>query len=337
MNKCGGCKKFVARADIIKCTKCTKCATVYHPYCVKEGQQDPATWVCPSCASKHPAPTLTAEVPAADRMSCQEPEVVAPDDQLNSTANDTTEEFKVELGLEIRLFRQELTAAREEIKVFRSEVQELKNSFLATDQRLNALDSRVDQLEQRLTDGTGSRLESIIAELRLELNEKDQEMLENDVEVSNLPEESGENPMHLILSVANKLGVSLRESDVVSAERVGARNRWSRAPGEGGEGAGAGGGPAEATSGATYAPRAQGRPDDRGAHPSRSHFGRPRPVLRAAPHLHQRTVDKKQSVLISASTGGRAKPVLEIHLDQKRPYIRAKVPGLAPSMDTHRG
>ncbi|KAG7304915.1 hypothetical protein JYU34_010314 [Plutella xylostella] len=240
MNKCGGCKKFVARADITKCTKCTKCATVYHPYCVKEGQQDPATWVCPPCASKHPAPTLTAEVPAADRMSCQElPEVVAPDDQLNSTANDTTEEFKVELGLEIRLFRQELTAAREEIKVFRSEVQELKNSFLATDQRLNALDSRVDQLEQRLTDGTGSRLESIIAELRLELNEKDQEMLENDVEVSNLSEESGENPMHLILSVANKLGVSLRESDVVSAERVGARNRWSRAPGEGGEGAGA--------------------------------------------------------------------------------------------------
>ncbi|CAG9133842.1 unnamed protein product [Plutella xylostella] len=60
--------------------------------------------------------------------------------------------------------------------------------------------------------------------------------------MTNLPEENGENPMHLILSVASKLGVDLHESDVVSAERVGARNRRSRAPGDSGEGAGAGAG-----------------------------------------------------------------------------------------------
>ncbi|CAG9118478.1 unnamed protein product [Plutella xylostella] len=69
----------------------------------------------------------------------------------------------------------------------------------------------------------------------------DEELLGNDVEVSNLPEENGENATHMIMAVATKLGVTLRESDIVSAERVGARRR---APGEGGDaGAGAAGRP----------------------------------------------------------------------------------------------
>ncbi|CAG9138017.1 unnamed protein product [Plutella xylostella] len=246
MTKCGGCSKHIPRGDVTKCAKCSKCATVYHPYCLKGGDQDarPDTWLCPACA---PAPAAAETIPAspltrAVASSPEVPELVVAEDRLNSTANDTTEEFKVELGLEMRLFRQELTAVRQEIQMFRSEMMEMKNSFTATDQRLNTLDSRVDLLEQRLTEGTGSRLEAVIAELRLELNEKDQELLENDVEVTNLPEENGENPMHLILSVASKLGVNLHESDVVSAERVGARSRWSRAPGDSGEGAGAGAG-----------------------------------------------------------------------------------------------
>ncbi|CAG9088020.1 unnamed protein product [Plutella xylostella] len=239
--KCGGCKKYIARGDITKCTKCIKCTTIFHPFCLKEGEQDPASWVCPACASEPSAGTPSAQAPVPDRMTCLEtPELMVAEEPLNSTANDTTEEFKVELGLEIRLFRQELTAVREEIQLFRSEVMELKNSFTTTDMKLKTLDTRVDQLEQRLTDGTGSRLESIITELRLELNEKDQEMLENDVEITNLHEENGENPTHMILAVATKLGVNLNESDIVSADRVGIKNRYGRAPGDSGEGAGAG-------------------------------------------------------------------------------------------------
>ncbi|KAG7308686.1 hypothetical protein JYU34_005908 [Plutella xylostella] len=243
MTKCGGCKKIVPRGDIAKCAKCAKCAIIYHPYCLKgDMEARPATWLCPACAQVVEETIAVAPVSETGVSSPGLPELVVAEDRLNSTANDTTEEFKVELGLEIRLFRQELTAAREEIQMFRTEVKELKNSFTETNNRLNALDSRVDLLEQRLTDGTGSRLESIIADLRVELNEKDQELLENDVEITNLNEENGENPTHLILSVAAKLGLNLNESDVVSAERVGARKGWSRAPGEDGKGAGAGAG-----------------------------------------------------------------------------------------------
>ncbi|KAG7304698.1 hypothetical protein JYU34_010045 [Plutella xylostella] len=242
MTKCGGCKKYIARADIAKCAKCTKCGTVYHPFCLKGGEEGTPNWVCPGCASGNQPPAPIVDAPVAEGMDSLElPEPVVSDGRHNSTANDTTEEFKVELGLEIRLFREELSAVREEIRLFRAEVKDLKSSFAATDERLSTLDSRVDVLEKRVMEGSGSRLEAVIAELRLELNEKDQELLGNDVEVSNLPEEAGENATHMIMAVATKLGVTLRESDIVSAERVGARRR---APGEGGDaGAGAAGRP----------------------------------------------------------------------------------------------
>ncbi|CAG9134357.1 unnamed protein product [Plutella xylostella] len=279
MTKCGMCKKYIPRGDIAKCAKCAKCSSPYHPYCIKEGEGViPVTWTCPACSKDKaveaapsapvrpaslapsvaaappasPAPPATSAPPStpatpSPRRGAPEllelPEPVAADHRLNSTANDTTEEFKVELGLEIRLFREALTEVKEEIRLFRSEVMELKSSFIASDQRLTELGSRVDILEKRVTDGTGSRLEAVIAELRQDLNDKDQELLDNDVEITNLPEENGENPTHIVLSVAVKLGVQVQESDIVSAERVGPRNRWHQAPsGESGAGAGAGAG-----------------------------------------------------------------------------------------------
>ncbi|CAG9134000.1 unnamed protein product [Plutella xylostella] len=167
------------------------------------GEEGTPNWVCPGCASGNQPPAPIVDAPVAEGMDSLElPEPVVSDGRHNSTANDTTEEFKVELGLEIRLFREELSAVREELRLFRAE------------ERLSTLDSRVDVLEKRVMEGTGSRLESVIAELRLELNEKDQELLGNDVEVSNLPEENGENATHMIMAVATKLGVTLRESDI---------------------------------------------------------------------------------------------------------------------------
>ncbi|KAG7309851.1 hypothetical protein JYU34_004363 [Plutella xylostella] len=332
MTKCGGCKKYIARADIAKCAKCTKCGTVYHPFCLKGGEEGTPNWVCPGCASGNQPPAPIVDAPVAEGMDSLElPEPVVSDGRHNSTANDTTEEFKVELGLEIRLFREELSAVREEIRLFRAEVKDLKSSFSATEERLSTLDSRVDVLEKRVMEGTGSRLESVIAELRLELNEKDQELLGNDVEVSNLPEENGENATHMIMAVATKLGVTLRESDIVSAERVGARRR---VPGEGGGRGRGGGGPAAAAGGALHAARRQGRAHGRGPRAPRGHLGRPQPVLSAAPLLRQREVDQVQPPIVLPNAGGRATSVLEVSLDQEGTHIRPPGTGHTSTLDT---
>ncbi|CAG5037141.1 unnamed protein product [Parnassius apollo] len=55
------------------------------------------------------------------------------------------------------------------------------------------------------------KLESTVNQLQADLNDRDQELLANDVELSGIPEESGENPTHLVLSVVTKLGVHLEE------------------------------------------------------------------------------------------------------------------------------
>ncbi|XP_064076282.1 uncharacterized protein LOC135194597 [Vanessa tameamea] len=63
----------------------------------------------------------------------------------------------------------------------------------------------------------------LITQLRLDLNERDQELLLNDVEITGLEEKSGENSTHLIMSLAKKLGADLDERDIVSVARSGPR------------------------------------------------------------------------------------------------------------------
>ncbi|CAG4951956.1 unnamed protein product [Parnassius apollo] len=55
----------------------------------------------------------------------------------------------------------------------------------------------------------------------MELNDRDQEQLLMDVEISCLPEVKGENPTHLAILIAEKLAVKLSEEHIVSAERMG--------------------------------------------------------------------------------------------------------------------
>ncbi|XP_045541400.1 uncharacterized protein LOC123722877 [Papilio machaon] len=71
-----------------------------------------------------------------------------------------------------------------------------------------------------------------IADLRIQLNDRDQELLLNDVEIAGLPEERNENVLHLVSVVAVKLGLTLEDRDIVHAERQGAVRR-NRGDGEG--------------------------------------------------------------------------------------------------------
>ncbi|XP_063537556.1 uncharacterized protein LOC134746915 [Cydia strobilella] len=60
-----------------------------------------------------------------------------------------------------------------------------------------------------------------LSKLRLELSDRDQELLLNDIEISSVPESHGENVMHLVTTLGQKLGVELTEHDIVDAMRVG--------------------------------------------------------------------------------------------------------------------
>lgn len=57
-------------------------------------------------------------------------------------------------------------------------------------------------------------------QLKLELNDRDQEHLDNDVEIACVPETKGEGLPHIIMTLSTKLGLNLTVQDFVSATRV---------------------------------------------------------------------------------------------------------------------
>ncbi|XP_026324932.1 uncharacterized protein LOC113233913 [Hyposmocoma kahamanoa] len=128
------------------------------------------------------------------------------------------------LVTEMRLFREELTATRHLMATLNETMSGLTARMDACENRVSKLDERILALEQRAENkpaGADASLLATVEQLKAELNERDQELLQNDVEVSCVPEQKGESLQHIIITLASKLGVSLGEQDIVSALRVG--------------------------------------------------------------------------------------------------------------------
>lgn len=112
------------------------------------------------------------------------------------------------------------------MKEFKIIVAGLTDAINNCNRRIDNLTARVEAIERVQHDGTPQvSFEQTIAELKAELNDRDQDMLSNDIEIAGLPEETAERSVHLVLNVAKKLGVKLEEHDIVSAERAGGVRR----------------------------------------------------------------------------------------------------------------
>ncbi|XP_026747005.1 uncharacterized protein LOC113508249 [Trichoplusia ni] len=138
----------------------------------------------------------------------------------------TAREMSLIAGSNMSLLFEELRAMRAEIQEFRKdmevEMMEIKTSMRNCNARIDGLEARISALEQKASSG-GSSSDGIVDELRRELNDRDQELLANDLEISNIPEAAADNPTHIAAIIGLKLGVSLDERDIVSAERVGGK------------------------------------------------------------------------------------------------------------------
>ncbi|XP_022832947.1 uncharacterized protein LOC111360885 [Spodoptera litura] len=235
--KCGGCGRFIATQDG---AKCSKCHDLYHRACVgiatKAGIAP--NWRCPEC-KKHIARDNRTETPV--RGSAQSPptdgagmSTEAEPDMSRSpsdTASAPLSGLSVAADTNLHAIVVELRAVRDEIRGFRREMEvemaQLKAALGFCSTRMDGLEARVDKLEQQATAATGSTssacLEKVVEDLKRELNSRDQDVLANDIEVSNMPETGAENPAHVIKAISHKLGVSINDCDIVSAERVGGR------------------------------------------------------------------------------------------------------------------
>ncbi|CAG4994801.1 unnamed protein product [Parnassius apollo] len=88
--------------------------------------------------------------------------------------------------------------------------------------RTSALKNKSSQIA---SPSNTSALEDTITELKVQLNNRDQELLSNDVEISGITELGGENLMSTVTVLSTKLGITLDKRDIVNVERVGLARR----------------------------------------------------------------------------------------------------------------
>lgn len=125
----------------------------------------------------------------------------------------------------------EVCQHRAETKSMREELDSLKTSVEA---RLGDCEMRLTTLEIKYSESQSSQhpacesmevetLRSTVEQLKIELNNRDQEAFSNDIEITGIPEEQGGSAEHLVNIVATKLGISCDQQDVVFVQRMGSR------------------------------------------------------------------------------------------------------------------
>ncbi|CAG9783805.1 unnamed protein product [Diatraea saccharalis] len=235
MLHCGICGKFLSPTDA---ARCGGCALKYHRACVgiSATAQINKDWMCTGCKKSvrrgNNSQTLVKGISGVMDVDAPLPSVSpqkidvehqrsdAGTSQRAHSVNATESDMSV-----MKEFLQEFKECiMKEMREFRMEMAQLRESFTTVTGRIDGMEQRLVALEQGREDGDVGRvreLESTIAKLKLELDDRDREALLSDLEIGQLPEEKGENVFHSIIVLAGRLGVSLEERDVVFAERVG--------------------------------------------------------------------------------------------------------------------
>lgn len=231
--KCGACRKYVSAVEGAS-VPCSVCKKTYHKDCVGLNKNNSvlSTWACPECKSRLPRSNQDS-TPVKKQDSLTSPlEPPCPELPTTSAAEEKSEE--ISLAYELRAFRLEMARTREEVKGLREDLYELRSSVRACESRLDKVEESLQGMleERESVAGTDSgiakvvqALEENMLRLRHDLNERDQELLLNEIEMSGVPEENGENPVHIVLACAAKLGLQLDEHELVTCARVGVPRR----------------------------------------------------------------------------------------------------------------
>lgn len=248
---CGGCLRVIEdKRMFLKCRGCDlnydlECANVSEKRFLNTLRNEHRdAWRCVSCKSKQPKSDntntpvrsalegVTVSRGAAVRsptdfdMSIVEQPMSIPDPcdlSLNATQELTDMQSLV---LEMRAFKCEI---RDELKSNRTQLERVNETLTVISGRIAKCEDRIDKLENRITKleqdvqngPVNQSLAATVDQLKAELNDRDQELLLNDVEISGIPEKGGESLFHIATAVGSKLGTNLTEQDIVSVVRVG--------------------------------------------------------------------------------------------------------------------
>ncbi|CAH0751751.1 unnamed protein product [Diatraea saccharalis] len=247
---CAGCLQSIVDRRFLRCNICEQ---YYDLLCANVSEQrffntltreHRSRWKCPLCINKEPKcdNSNTPVRPVADVVTIRRGAGVSvspPDDNmdvsdiivaddLNNAAHNISLDTSLTKTLidELRQFRKELSMTRMKVEELNETMSRFEDRIVACEERINGISSRIETLEKRLEDkhsssDAESSLLTTVEQLKMELNERDQDLLLNDIEISCIPETKGESLQHVVMTVTRKLGVGLEEQEIVSVARVG--------------------------------------------------------------------------------------------------------------------
>ncbi|KAL4718056.1 hypothetical protein ACJJTC_010886 [Scirpophaga incertulas] len=215
---CAGCLQVIKNRLFLCCCVCN---SYYDLLCANVSEQrfrntltgeHRLSWKCASCVCREPK-VNNSDTPVRGNddkvtrhrgaaihspVECNSPDMALSPIKRNSTetvqesSNGALEALAGRLDTlvsEIRIFRQEMTDTCRQVQAFDEKLSGLVTQVETCVSEVKDLRARVEKLENG---ANTSNLENTIESLKAELNERDQELLLNDVEFTCIPENKGE-------------------------------------------------------------------------------------------------------------------------------------------------
>lgn len=215
--QCSGCLQSMRRGEPgITCSSST-CGKTFHEGCTRAEGLKPAakkTWICPNCIIKAKKGGDNSHTPLRQvSENISHPKNAQPPSSSAESPIAVSTDALQSLSSDISSMRQSIS----DMWTF------MKERFDDLDSKLSSYDARIKSLEA--LESENALLKVTIANMQQKLNNEAQMHLRNELEISGLEETPGENPYHLAMTTALKIGVELLDSDLNYSSRVGPKRR----------------------------------------------------------------------------------------------------------------
>lgn len=219
---------------------CTKCRNRYHTLCVQIDQDtfeqlteaQLNNWTCPVCTCSLPksgnSETVVSASPARLFAYTPSPNVNTrrgseKDQTKKQTENILSSDHTLEMLSEIRQLKAHVCKQNQEMGLLRQDLLEVKQQLSSMSQ----ISEKIKIFELKITEQAVeiNLLQKSLKATEATINTQEQNHLRKEVEIAGIPEVESENPYHLALATAKKLGVDLLDSDIDCAHRTGPKQK----------------------------------------------------------------------------------------------------------------
>lgn len=216
---CSGCLQLITEEEVICCTL-QKCGKMYHIQCSNASRltRDQVNkWICPDCnvSAKKSGDNTNTPIRQNENVTFRKKTCNSPGFIFTPPGDVPVSSSMQSLISEIQNLRQDMSRMESNFA----------NRFDDLSAKLISYDARIKVLEEK--EKENAILKTQVTQLQDQLNKQSHERLQSDLEILGVEETPNENPAHLVLTTAYKIGIELDERDLDYVSRVGPRNKMS--------------------------------------------------------------------------------------------------------------